>query len=201
MLIRFGDNFLNLLNSSLSICCQMDKDHNELPINLINTFVKVTPRTVLAGLMGVMVRRMERRHPQLFQNLAKMDDTVLRVEPTDLPYRFAFHYGKGGAGLKLLDDDDTSEADAGVAGRLEILLQMLEGTLDGDMLFFARELSVTGNSSVVVELRNTLEREEIHLLDDAMSFFGPLSRPAARVVTVLEKLVRHVTHDGGAGEK
>ena len=36
---------------------------------------------------------MERAHPKLFQNLARLKPSIVYVEPTDLPHRFELKYG------------------------------------------------------------------------------------------------------------
>jgi len=158
--------------------------------------VNAMPRRALAGALSVLVRRMERLHPQLFDNLAKMPSATLRVAPEDLPYMFDLSLGPPGADLTLADEG--AVPDATVAARLEILLEMVEGRLDGDMLFFSREISVTGDTAVFVELRNVLEREEIRLLDDMMSFAGPLQAPAKKATEILEGFVKKVKGEHGA---
>ena len=51
--------------------------------------------------------------------------------------------------------------DAYIKGNLDILLNLLEGRIDGDALFFTRGLVITGDTAAIVGLRNTLDREEI----------------------------------------
>ncbi len=94
--------------------------------------------------------------------------------------------------LAVIGADDKTKPDACIGGPLATLLDMLEGRSDGDTEFFARGITVTGDTSVIVALRNTLDREEINLLDDIMSFCGPLAKPASVAVTVLDKLARRM---------
>jgi hypothetical protein len=61
------------------------------------------------------------------------------------------------------------------------LFDLMEGRLDGDALFFSRALVIEGNTEVVVALRNALDGEEIDLLDDVLSLFGPFN-PLARLL-------------------
>ena len=64
-------------------------------------------------------------------------------------------------------------------GSLEAMLALLEARVDGDALFFTRELIViAGDTAAVVTLRNILDRETISVLDEASSLFGPLRRMA-----------------------
>ena len=57
---------------------------------------------------------------------------------------------------------------------------------------------MTGDTSVIVALRNTLDREEINVLDDVMSFFGPFAKPATAAVGVLDKIARRVREHLGS---
>ena len=68
---------------------------------------------------------------------------------------------------------------------MESLLALLEGRIDSDALFFTRELTITGDASAVVTLRNVLDRETIGVLDEASSLFGPLRRFARAAVAEL----------------
>jgi len=58
----------------------------------------------------------------------------------------------------------------------------LEGRIDSDALFFTREIGITGDTSAVLGLRNTLDREDFSLLDEATSLLGPFQRLGRRVV-------------------
>ena len=59
-------------------------------------------------------------------------------------------------------------------------MALLEARVDGDALFFTRELTVSGDTAAVVTLRNILDRETISVLDEASSLFGPLQAHGAR---------------------
>jgi O2-independent ubiquinone biosynthesis accessory factor UbiT len=160
-----------------------------LPVPLAKEAMRILPPRLLSPLIGVLMQRMRRRHPQMFRNLARLDTAVIHVEPADLPHRFALTIGVPEPGLELLEGE-AGTPDAFIRAPLETLLDMLEGREDGDTLFFARGITVTGDTSVIVALRNTLDREEINLLDDVMSFFGPFALPATKAVSLMDRLVR-----------
>ncbi|WP_255542362.1 hypothetical protein [Azospirillum sp. INR13] len=51
------------------------------------------------------------------------------------------------------------------------------GRIDGDALFFRRELTISGDTALILALRNTLDGEdEMDLMADAASIAGPLAR-------------------------
>jgi len=150
-------------------------DHAEFPIILARGMMRALPPPILNRGAAALLRQMGRNHPDLFRNLAAFGRTTIRVEPTDLPHRFLLAFGEAAPSLALACAADPP-ADATVKGTLEALLALLEGRIDSDTLFFTRELSITGDTSAVVALRNTLDRDTISLLDEAASLLGPLQR-------------------------
>ena len=74
--------------------------------------------------------------------------------------------------------------DACIAGTLANLLEMIDGSIDGDALFFSRALRVTGDTEAVVALRNALDDFEGSALESVISSFGPLSRPATLALSM-----------------
>jgi predicted lipid carrier protein YhbT len=77
------------------------------------------------------------------------------------------------------------EHDAAIAGTFFNLLNMIDGSLDGDALFFSRDLQVSGDTEAVVALRNALDDFEGSALDSVVGSFGLLSGPAAMALSGL----------------
>jgi predicted lipid carrier protein YhbT len=148
--------------------------------------LSVVPAPVLAGMVALLMRGMRRRHPRLMQNFGRLDPATVHVLPTDLPHRFAIDYGDGRMTVRVLLEPEPPAADATIRASLANLIEMLEGRIDGDAMFFTRGIEITGSTSVIVAVRNTLDREEIVLRDDIAALFGPLERPARRVGRALE---------------
>lgn len=178
-----------MLNSPVSLQRVFLMPQQGLPVSLAEGALRYMPRPALEHALDMLVLKMEKRHPRLFRNLERLNKAVIHFEPTDIPRRFALTVGEPYPAFSLLDED-APDADACIAGPLELLLDMLEGRSDGDTLFFERGITITGNTEVVVALRNTLDREEINLMDDVTSFFGPFAEPAAKALTLLDKLAR-----------
>ncbi len=150
--------------------------------------MRIAPGSVLQRGIDILMGRMRRAHPRLFKNLERLETARVRVEPSDVPHRFVLRFGKGGASLRVED----SEGDACIRGKLEALIGLLEGRADGDKLFFSRDLEITGNTHVVVALRNTLDREEIDLLEDVLALSGPFAPAARAAFSFADALARRV---------
>ncbi len=167
----------------------MKHESPALPVPLARAVMRAMPPAALERALAVVLRRMKSRRPRLFRNLAALKPAVVHVEPSDLPHRFVLTIGGGEARLDLLDPAAaTAKPAALIRGALGALINMLEGRIDGDTLFFSRDLLISGDTAVIVALRNTLDREAINLTDDALSFLGPLAGPAARVMEVMNRV-------------
>lgn len=167
-----------------------------LPIPLARKLLRVMPPPVLARGTEVIVALMRKRHPKLFKNMARLDPALVRLNPTDLPYQFALRMGPD-PDFTLYDGNEDS-FDAFVSGSLECLIDMLEGRVDGDALFFARQLRVTGSTEVIVALRNTMDREEINLYDEILAVCGPFASPVTKVVDFMQLLAAKYNSKKGA---
>jgi predicted lipid carrier protein YhbT len=158
------------------------------PLALLRGAATVLPRPVLSALASAVVRGLHRSHPKLLQNLAGLEPAVVHVVAFDLPYRFAVSLGREPVTLTIVDRT-ASGADAEVVASVATLVDLLEGRIDSDTLFFRRDLRISGNTSVVVGLRNVLDREELSVAAELEALCGPLGRPARRVARALERLL------------
>jgi O2-independent ubiquinone biosynthesis accessory factor UbiT len=165
--------------------------NSRLPPPLARATMRAMPAPVLQRVIDILMSRMHKRHSRLFQNLEKLKSATVRINPTDVSHRFVLAFGKKGVSLTVANLEDFV-CDAEIKGDLEALLNMLEGRLDGDQLFFSREIEITGKTDVVVALRNTLDREEINLLDDITSPLGPFKQPAQLMVLMADKIAQRV---------
>jgi hypothetical protein len=180
--------------------------------------LSLIPGPVLARLTVLLTRAMRRRHPRLVANFARLDPAVVHVFPSDLPHRFAIEFGGGKMDVRVLPDsaardsnaraardsnaraardsnaraargDGPKPPDAEIRGNLMALIDLLEGRIDGDAMFFSREIEITGSTAVIVAVRNTLDREEILITDEIAAMFGPLERPARRIAQRIDAAI------------
>ncbi|MBS0393989.1 MAG: SCP2 sterol-binding domain-containing protein [Proteobacteria bacterium] len=155
-------------------------ERSEPPLALLRSAATVLPPAILNRLAAAVVRGLERTRPKLIANFAQLPAAVVVVAPTDLPYRFALSVGRRPVALRIVDGDP-GPADAGVSGDVATLIDLVEGRIDGDSLFFRRDLVISGDTAVVVGLRNVLDREELSVAGELGALCGPL-RPQARAV-------------------
>jgi len=149
------------------------------PALLAGIALRPLPPVLLQPFLDAAMAVLSRRHPDLFARLADIEGTVFLIDPVDLPFGFLLRLSKAPR-LRAIANDTPLDTvpTATIQGPLATLIRLLEGRLDGDALFFSRDLMIEGNMEAVVTLRNAVDGAGIDLLDDLLSLFGPLSRPA-----------------------
>lgn len=156
------------------------------PLALLRGAATVLPRALLARIAAAVMRGLDRTHPKLLANLARLEPAVVHIAPTDLPYRFALAVGRAPVTLAIIDCGPVV-ADAEVTATVATLVDLLEGRIDSDTLFFRRDLVISGNTEVVVGLRNVLDREEISLAAELGALCGPFRPPVRAVAQALDR--------------
>jgi predicted lipid carrier protein YhbT len=138
---------------------------DKLPVGLV--------QTALDALLLVV----RRRHPDSLERMAAWSHRVVRIDPIDLPFVILLRPDAAAPRLTVRRRTDPGEAAATIRGPLETLLALAEGRVDGDTLFFSRQLAVEGDTEVVVALRNAIDGAGIDLIADIGAALGPLGRP------------------------
>ena len=157
-------------------------DGGGTPLALLQFGAIWLPRSLAHAVATAVLRSVERAHPRLPRNLLALDPAVVHVIPNDLPYGFALAFGRDPARLGVIPRE-AHGADATIRASTRVLVDLLEGRIDSDSLFFRRDLIVSGNTAVVVGLRNVLDREPLMLADElarVLGRFAPATRAVAR---------------------
>jgi O2-independent ubiquinone biosynthesis accessory factor UbiT len=133
------------------------------------------------------LRRFAGRRPDVFERLGPFCRSHFLVEPTDLPMSFLISPDGKAARIRSFRSANAVEKDVHIKGPILILLGLLDGTFDGDALFFNRMISVTGKTDALVALRNSIEEAELQPSD----FLGLKGEPAR----ILDRTVRMALAD------
>ena len=70
---------------------------------------------------------------------------------------------------------------------------MVHGAMDGDALFFSRDIVIEGDTEAVLALRNAVDDAEIDLADEVASMTGPVSKYVAEVFRAARPLAERVS--------
>ncbi|TCS62136.1 ubiquinone anaerobic biosynthesis accessory factor UbiT [Varunaivibrio sulfuroxidans] len=135
----------------------------------------LSPR-LLQPLVDRAFRRFHQTQPDLFDRLSQLSDPTYFIDPCDLPFAFILDADGAGANVEVTHEKTRPTA-ATIRGPLMSLLDLLEGRIDGDALFFSRTLTIEGDTEAVLALRNAVDGAEVNLIETILPSFGPLSRP------------------------
>ncbi len=141
--------------------------------------VRFVPPFLLKPLVSRVFFQVIRAHPGLFERLGEHVNKRFGFRPSDLP--FAFLVEPGAPRISVLRNKDDFKTDAAIEGPLVMLLALLEGKLDGDALFFSRDITVTGDMEAMLALRNALDDCNVDLAADLGRGAGPFA-PVVRTI-------------------
>jgi predicted lipid carrier protein YhbT len=131
----------------------------------------------LGPLLTLSLRSLARRRPQLFERLGEHRTARYLIDPTDLPFAFCVVPDGRLSRVSVARKSGNEPSDVVIRDPILMLLGILDGTLDGDALFFHRTISVSGRTEAVVALRNAIEDAELRP-SDLLGLSGLLGRLA-----------------------
>ncbi|MDJ0929856.1 SCP2 sterol-binding domain-containing protein [Breoghania sp.] len=138
------------------------------------------------------------RRPELFERLGDHSRCVFVVRPTDPDFAFFVVPHRWQGKVSLVRPETCG--DVHIEGPLLGLLGLLDGTLDGDALFFNRVISVSGRTDALLALRNAIEEVELR----PSNLLGVSGRPGEiadmAVLRALEALQRMGEPKDGTAE-
>ncbi len=131
----------------------------------------------LGPLLTLALRSLARRRPQIFERLGDHRTALYLIDPVDLPFMFSVIPDGGSAVVRAVGRNGMLRPDVVVRGPILMLLGLLDGTFDGDALFFDRTISVSGRTEAIVALRNAIEDAELRP-SDLLGLAGTVGRLA-----------------------
>ncbi|WP_037278931.1 ubiquinone anaerobic biosynthesis accessory factor UbiT [Rubellimicrobium mesophilum] len=144
--------------------------------------------SLLAGTLPLMpvslaltrlTRDLSARHPGIRARLGSFADRRFLLDLEDLPVVLLLEPGGDRPRVRACRRGREPGHDARIRGPVSAFLGMLHGRLDGDALFFSRDLVVEGDTEAVLALRNAIDDAEIDLSEEAGHLTG-LAAPAVR---------------------
>ncbi|MDG4893592.1 SCP2 sterol-binding domain-containing protein [Mesorhizobium sp. WSM4976] len=129
----------------------------------------------LGPLLTLSLRSLARRRPNLFERLGESRSVCFGIDPVDLAFAFRVVPEGQRSSVRVVSKDEAARSDVQIKGPLLTLLGLLDGTLDGDAMFFSRVISISGRTEAVLALRNTIEDAELRPAD-LLGLHGILAR-------------------------
>lgn len=148
---------------------------------LLTKATRLLPVQPLELAVSRLIVTVAQRHPGLFDRLGEHASKSIAVVPADLPVVFLLRPDSQSPTVEVHAADAEPTADARVSGPLLALVDLAEGRLDGDALFFSGDIRIEGDVEAVVALRNALDGEGLDLMREFVSPLGPFAAGAERV--------------------
>jgi predicted lipid carrier protein YhbT len=145
----------------------------------------------LGPLLTRSLRSLARRRPAVFDRLGDHRAARFLIDPVDLPFAFLMIPDGESAVVRVVSKDETLPSDVTIRGPILMLLGLLDGTFDGDALFFHRTVSVSGQTEAIVALRNAIEDAELTPAD-LLDLSGEAGRIADRSILGGLSLARRI---------
>lgn len=151
--------------------------------------LEIALRRLLAGILA--------RHPDLVGRLDGIEYRRIAVEPDDLPFVIVLEPRGGSMSLSLFRSHEDTPVHARIRGPLLALIALVDGDLDGDALFFSRDLVVEGDIEAVLALRNAIDDADVDMRTEIAAVCAAYAPPVAALQRRLAGLV-HAAAVGGA---
>ena len=155
---------------------------------LLRPLLAPVPLFVIQPILSRIVHHISQDRPELFSRVGSHKEKLFLIDPTNMPFVFVLKAHPDEPFFKAYRRRKAPKTEARIAGTVLTLLDMVDGRLDGDSLFFSRKLSVEGDTEAVVCLRNALDDLDGSVIEDSANLFGPAGRRALRV---LRKVRQH----------
>ena len=146
------------------------------------------PLALLQPIFNRIASHVAHSRPELFNRLGPHAGKRFLIDPIDLPFVLVLTPLPDQPLLTAHRRNEKPPHAAAIAGTFFNLLDMIDGSLDGDALFFSRDLKVSGDTEAVVALRNALDDFEGSALDSVVASFGPLSAPAGLALSAVRSI-------------
>jgi predicted lipid carrier protein YhbT len=134
--------------------------------------------------------------PSFAVRLGEYAGRTFAIDPVDCPFVFLIKPAQGPnsgrTDMKVVRRAVGQTYDARIAAPLVVLIGMVDGTYDGDALFFSRDLSIEGDTEAVLALRNAIENAELDpstVLGLPKSLQGPVNRGTRMLFVELRRLL------------
>ena len=132
------------------------------------------PIWLLQALLNRVVTNISRQRPELFVRMGEKAHSSILIDPTDMPFVLLLRPDPAAPEMRVVRRGNAGAHDASIAGSFLALLRMIDTQLDGDALFFSRDLRIGGDVEAVVGLRNAMDDVDGSIAADVAALHGPL---------------------------
>lgn len=151
------------------------------------------PIFALQAVFDRIVFHIFKDRPDLFTRMGENAKKSILIDPVDVPFVLVLKPDLKTPELRVHRSADGVQFDASITGDFQSLFRMIDTQLDGDALFFSRDLKIAGDTEAIVSLRNAMDDVEGSIASDVAALHGP---PGLVALSYLRH--RNRTHGYGA---
>lgn len=140
--------------------------------DLLLRLARPTPLPVVNYFLRRAITKIIQKNPTLFKRLSGHHHKTFLIEITNLPFNLVLRPDPVSPYLSAQRKKSEIKANAKISGSFLRLLGMIDGQVDGDALFFTRDLQISGDTEAIVRLRNALDDVDGSVADEVASYFG-----------------------------
>jgi len=167
--------------------------------DLVSSVLRPLPLLPLEIFLQQLTSSIVLRHPDMLQRIDRPGPLRFGIDPVDVPFAMEITLRDGSARVRLMRSLDGRLIQARITGTLAALMSLVDGEVDGDALFFSREIAVAGDISAVLALRNAVDAAEIKLIGEAVALIELWISQPGRLLKGL--LTSEPNEEGAAGRE
>lgn len=141
-------------------------------------FAPPLPLFVLQPILKRIVTKIARDNPDMFARLGPHRHGYFLIDPINMPFMLYLRPDPDALDFRAVSRRSIPPHLARISGKFLDLLMLMDAEMDGDALFFSRELIVTGDTEAVVCLRNALDDVDEPIAESVANMFGAPGRAA-----------------------
>lgn len=153
--------------------------------------LRPVPLWAMRPVLRALTRHIAAIHPAMFQRLGPHGQKVFVICPVNFPFALVLRPDPNRPDLRAVRRADAVAGDARISGTFLNLLRLIDGRIDGDALFFSRDLQIEGDTEAIVSLRNALDDVDGSIAEDVAAFFGPAGRAALALLRRMDERRGH----------
>lgn len=146
------------------------------------------PLAPITLMLTRLTRQLMRCHPGLQRRLGADAERRFLLDLTDLPFLLLLEPGGTMPRVTAVSRRRPPAHDTRIAGLTSAFLGMMHGSLDGDALFFSRDLVIEGDTAAGLALRNAIDDAELDLAAELNVMLKPLAPLLARLLPSVERI-------------
>ena len=146
------------------------------------------PLAPITLVLTSLARQLMRRHPGLQKRLGGHAQRHFLLDLTDLPFLLLLQPASSAPQVTACSRRHPPPYDTRIVGVTAAFLGMMHGSLDGEALFFSRDLVIEGDTAAGLALRNAIDDDELDLMVELGVLVKPLAPLLARLRPSAERL-------------